>query len=50
MERVRIGNKTYKIRKSSPADIIINTVLPVLGLTALLVMSGILTSWDLGLL
>lgn len=41
--------KTYRIRPNSPADYIMRA-LPFIGLLALLILTGILNSWELGLL
>ena len=41
--------KHYRIRKGSPADHIINA-LPYVGLIAMFILTGIMNSWELGLL
>lgn len=41
--------KHYRIREGSPMDKIIN-VLPFAGLIALFILTGLMNSWELGLL
>lgn len=48
--KIRIGKKTYKIRPNSPAEILINEVLPILGILGFLALVGLMNSWELGLL
>ena len=50
MDKIRVGKKIYKIRPNGPADVFITYGLPVLALLAILVVAGLMNSWELGLL
>lgn len=42
--------KRYRIRPNSPADYFVNVILPILGFAALFIATGLMNSWELGLL
>ena len=42
--------KKYRIRPNSPADVFIGDVLPILVLIGIIILGGIMNSYELGLL